>query len=57
MSEKDCRNCKYYKFTPVGIFPMEICSKHYKENFSEVCEDYTLPLWSKIKKKLKEWYE
>jgi len=53
MTEKDCRNCKYHKFTPVGIFPMEICSKHYKEDFSEICEDYTLPLWSKIKNKLK----
>ena len=53
MIKKDCRSCKYHNFSPVGVFPMETCSKHYKKDFSEICEDYTLPLMERIKQKLK----
>ena len=52
MTEKQCRNCSYHNFSPVGVFPSETCSIYYVKDFSGYCDDFTTSKWVRIKNKI-----
>lgn len=52
LTEKQCKNCSYHNFSPVGVFPSETCSIHYVKDFTRYCDDFTTSKWVKIKNKI-----